>query len=371
MMGDDMNEQREVLSVVSDQVPGHTEVRQPLMEAQADKRTLAGYLFFWSGQKVSELGSSIAQFAIIWWITLDTGSALYLSMASLVGFVPVAYWYLTRQPLVRKLQVQATDVTLYVRVVGNPESGNVLIAIHGGPGMSSGYMASLEQLAGDKFAVVTYDQRGTGRSTSPSDDSADYSLLKYIEDLEAVRQAVGADQVHLFGHSWGGVLALRYATIYPQRVRSIVLMGSGPPSMQAWRDAEAYMAQRIAALQQQGIIPAHPTSVGDLLPSYFSDPEFEAPDELKNLYYNPDVQQLTWSALGDFDFTADVARLDHRVLFLWGEDDPFGMPTAQATVTALSVAQVEFVVLDKCGHFWHERPEDFYSRVRAFLDMPP
>jgi len=89
MMGDDMNEQREVLSVVSDQVPGHTEVRQPLMEAQVDKRTLAGYLFFWSGQKVSELGSSIAQFAIIWWITLDTGSALYLSMASLVGFVPV------------------------------------------------------------------------------------------------------------------------------------------------------------------------------------------------------------------------------------------------------------------------------------------
>jgi len=55
----------------------------------ADKRTLANYLFFWSGQQVSLLGSSIAQFAIIWWITLDTGSAFYLSVASFVGFVPM------------------------------------------------------------------------------------------------------------------------------------------------------------------------------------------------------------------------------------------------------------------------------------------
>ena len=271
----------------------------------------------------------------------------------------------------RQLNVQTTDVTLYVQVTGNPAAGNVLIAIHGGPGMSSDYMASLEQLAGDKLAVVTYDQRGTGRSTSPSDDPANYSLPKYVEDLEAVRQAVGVEQVHLFGHSWGGVVAMRYATVYPQKVRSIVLMGSGAPSLQAARDAQAYRAQRITALQQQGIIPATLTSVRDILPSYFSDPHFEPPDELQNLYYNPTVEQLTWSALGDFDFTADVARLDHRVLLLWGEDDPFGMPMAEVTVMALSAAQVDFVVLDKCGHFWHECPDAFYPRVRTFLDLPP
>jgi len=271
----------------------------------------------------------------------------------------------------RQLNVQTTDVTLYVQVTGNPAAGNVFIAIHGGPGMSSDYMASLEQLAGDKLAVVTYDQRGTGRSTSPSDDPANYSLPKYVEDLEAVRQAVGVEQVHLFGHSWGGVVAMRYATVYPQKVRSIVLMGSGAPSLQAARDAQAYRAQRITALQQQGIIPATLTSVRDILPSYFSDPHFEPPDELQNLYYNPTVEQLTWSALGDFDFTADVARLDHRVLLLWGEDDPFGMPMAEVTVMALSAAQVDFVVLDKCGHFWHECPDAFYPRVRTFLDLPP
>ena len=61
----------------------------------------------------------------------------------------------------RELHAPASEVTLPVHVAGNPRSGNVLIAIHGGPGMSSDYMASLEQLAGDRLAVVTYDQRGT------------------------------------------------------------------------------------------------------------------------------------------------------------------------------------------------------------------
>jgi len=68
---------------------GEVMMSDDMNEAQADKRTLAGYLFFWSGQQVSLLGSSIAQFAIIWWVTLDTGSALYLSIASFVGFVPM------------------------------------------------------------------------------------------------------------------------------------------------------------------------------------------------------------------------------------------------------------------------------------------
>jgi len=55
----------------------------------ADSQTFRHYLFFWSGQLVSLFGSSVSSFVIIWWITLETGSALYLSLASLVGFAPM------------------------------------------------------------------------------------------------------------------------------------------------------------------------------------------------------------------------------------------------------------------------------------------
>jgi DHA3 family macrolide efflux protein-like MFS transporter len=55
----------------------------------ADNQTFRRYLLFWSGQLVSLYGSSVSSFVIIWWITLETGSALYLSLASLVGFAPM------------------------------------------------------------------------------------------------------------------------------------------------------------------------------------------------------------------------------------------------------------------------------------------
>lgn len=59
------------------------------METQASQTTFRSYLTFWSGQLVSLLGSSIASFVIIWWITLETRSALFLSIASLLGFAPI------------------------------------------------------------------------------------------------------------------------------------------------------------------------------------------------------------------------------------------------------------------------------------------
>ena len=59
------------------------------MEIQGNQSTFRSYLFFWAGQLVSLLGSSIAQFVIIWWITLETESALILSIAVLLGFAPM------------------------------------------------------------------------------------------------------------------------------------------------------------------------------------------------------------------------------------------------------------------------------------------
>ncbi|MFB0516322.1 MAG: alpha/beta fold hydrolase, partial [Candidatus Neomarinimicrobiota bacterium] len=262
---------------------------------------------------------------------------------------------------IREMGIAGNGVTLHMRIAGDPESGNVLIANHGGPGLCSHYMASLEQLAGEDFAVVTYDQRGTCRSSTPSNG---YDMLNYIADLEAVRASVGIEKVHLLGHSWGGLVAMIYAAVHPEHVRSIVLASSGPPSWQAVQAGYEYRAQRIAALQQQGLIPQIITALEDILPAYFSDPAFELPDELKEMHYNPAVEQQTFTTLGDYDFTAEVATIIHPVLLLWGQDDPFGLSTGQAAASALSSAKVEFVLLKECGHFWQECPDEFFSRIR-------
>jgi DHA3 family macrolide efflux protein-like MFS transporter len=59
------------------------------MESQANQETFRSYLFFWSGQLASLLGSSIAQFVIIWWITIATENTIYLALASFLGLAPM------------------------------------------------------------------------------------------------------------------------------------------------------------------------------------------------------------------------------------------------------------------------------------------
>lgn len=158
----------------------------------------------------------------------------------------------------QELTVESDGITLYVRVAGDPASGNVLIVLHGGPGMTLDYMLNLETLAGPHLAVVTYDQRGVGRSSSPTEDPANYTLANYAEDLDAVCQALGVEQVILFGHSWGGILAQSYATFYPEHVASIILMGSGPPTWEKMLQCQDALGQRIMTLIQQGIIVENP-----------------------------------------------------------------------------------------------------------------
>lgn len=298
---------------------------------------------------------------------------LVLPVAGVAALMAVACGY--GKPQFQEREVAVGDMTLYVRIAGDPTAGEVLIGISGGPGLSSDYMASLENLAGPELAVVTYDPRGAGRSTAPAEDAANYDLSWYAADLEAVRKAVGADKVHLLGHSWGGLVAMYYATIFPEYVDAIVLMGSGPPSIEGLRLAQRHLQERIVELTRQGLIPGNLSSVGAvqvraILPAYFSDPGFEPPAELLDMTFSQTVSDLTLSALGQYDLTGDVARLNHRVLILFGEDDPFDLSMAETTQEALAAAQVEFVVLQQCGHFWQECPDKFYAAIRSFLGLP-
>jgi pimeloyl-ACP methyl ester carboxylesterase len=245
----------------------------------------------------------------------------------------------------------------------------VLVALHGGPGNCSDYLVSLERLASTSLTVVTYDQRGTGRSTRPPEEPSSYTMPKYVADLEAVRMAVGAERMHLMGHSWGGQVALRYAVAYPDRVQSIILAGSGVLTAEAAQEGQRSKGQRVAALQEQGVIPEAIRSLSDLLPAYFSDPSFEMPSELKSMFYDPAVEQMTWQALEGYDLTSGLGEVDQRVLVLWGEDDPFGRAYIESTKGVLSDAELQVVTLEDCGHYWHECPAPFYWHVRAFLGL--
>lgn len=115
----------------------------------------------------------------------------------------------------------------WYQVVGEPATSDrvPLLVLHGGPGLPHDYLEDLSRLADGGRAVIFYDQIGCGKSDHPDDDAL-WTMATFVEEVAAVRDALGLERVHLLGHSWGGWLALEYALDRPSGLASLVLASS-------------------------------------------------------------------------------------------------------------------------------------------------
>ena len=118
---------------------------------------------------------------------------------------------------------------VWYRSVG--EGGVPLLCLHGGPGFPHDYLEELEGLAQDR-RVVFYDQLGCGRSDRPDDDSL-WTVDRFVEELQTVRDALGLERLHLFGSSSGGMLAMQYVLDRQPTLESLILCSS-PASIPRW-----------------------------------------------------------------------------------------------------------------------------------------
>ena len=87
-------------------------------------------------------------------------------------------------------------------------AGLPLLAIHGGPGLPHNYLRSLERLANER-EVIFWDQLGCGNSESPSNNHL-WTMERSVAEMDAVVRALGLNRFHIFGNSWGGMLAQQY-----------------------------------------------------------------------------------------------------------------------------------------------------------------
>lgn len=76
---------------------------------------------------------------------------------------------------------------------------------------------------GERFTVIRYDNRDTGLSDR---DVERVSLVAWVEDLEAVVEAAGVQRFPLLGMNQGGLIAIAYAALHPERVTALVLLGT-------------------------------------------------------------------------------------------------------------------------------------------------
>ena len=219
--------------------------------------------------------------------------------------------------------------------------GEALVLLAGGPGFSSRYLVAVARRLATQYRPILFDERGTGRSSVASYTADSINLANYLDDLESLRMALGLKQLTLVGHSWGGMLAMAYGAAHPDRVRALVLIGSGGPdlsffgpferNLQAnWKFTEeeqrrlAYWEdpQRQAAEPRRAAMEAFKVRVH----GYFFDRSkvHLFTDSAENDDFEPRVNGLMWGDLAriGYDLRPQLKSLRAPSLVVQGRQDP-------------------------------------------------
>lgn len=151
-----------------------------------------------------------------------------------------------------------------------------LLCLHGGPGVPHDYLEPLEAIATTGRSVVFYDQLGCGNSDRPTDPSL-YSIELFKEELVTVRSALNLEQIHLFGQSWGGCLAMEHTLSHATVIVSLIL-ASTPSSIHQFV-TEAYNLMNQLPVEVQNIIQKHEAE------GTTQDPEYKQAMEIFNHHF--------------------------------------------------------------------------------------
>src|SRR3954471_21712411 len=218
-------------------------------------------------------------------LALPSASQAALSWKSCVDFRGVRC--ATLPVALDRAHVDPGTVALRIARVGRT-SGPTMMYLSGGPGGAGvSEMLSIVSMIPDledRFEVVGYDQRGTGRSgllrcprlerdrhlrdTLAAEECAKrlgvarhhYTTSDSVEDMEAIRAQLGVEKLTLFGVSYGTELAIQYARTYPQHVERLILDSVVDPD-----DADPYFTSTFRAMAPtlQSLCPGHCRGISD------------------------------------------------------------------------------------------------------------
>ena len=276
-------------------------------------------------------------------------------------------------------------------------AGEPLLYFQGGPGFSAKLLRDDAALLADRFAVHLIDPHGSGGSTPPGDPAAD-DHLGHARFYEAVRRALGLGRVTVMGISFGSLVALTYAALFPETAaRCIAVAARAVGEEEQGAEAEQEMEQMLSRHAQapwyesaratwdawtERVLAATDarevdTMMAEVLPLYTAHPERPGVQRMIDAWRTDARSDLAaakaWE--GGLWQTVDIRPLLGRVrcptLLLVGELDLMCGPAHAATL-ARAIPHADVVTVPDCGHFVPaEAPEAFREAVVSFCAAHP
>ncbi len=243
--------------------------------------------------------------------------------------------------------LQVPDGRVWYAVEGEGRSGTPLLCLHGGPGMPHDYLEPLADLS-DERPVIFYDQLGCGRSPAPADGRS-WTVQRFVDELAAVRAALGLDTLVLFGNSWGGTLALAYVLQSPPPLRGLIL-SSPLVSTSNWLEYSQSLRSALP-VEVQEVLARHEQE------RFFGCPEYQGAvaefyrRHLCRLSPWPRSIELTFAGMG-----LDV------YMAMWGPSE-FGPVTGELANLDLveRLGQIQIPTLVTGGRFDEASPEQMQT----------
>lgn len=255
-----------------------------------------------------------------------------------------------------------------------------ILLLHGGPGAASYYLEPLEERLSRHRPVVVYDQLGCGRSDKPDDPSL-WTLDYFTAELEQMRNALGLNECHLLGHSWGGWLSIDYLCRGPQGVAKVVLASTSSNIVTFVENCQRLMAG----------LPAPHAEV--LLAGDLDSPGYEAaeraflerhlcrldpwPEAILKSVESLDGNQVYQTMNGPNEYTvvgnlrnwsrdADLHLIAQPALITYGAYDELG--ESCALNIKQGIPHAELICFEESSHMAHiEEAEAYSTAVEAFL----
>lgn len=277
--------------------------------------------------------------------------------------------------------VDASGGRVWYRIVGSGDATPLLL-LHGGPGAPSHYLKPLEGVAVDR-PVIFYDQLGAGRSPAPSDPSL-WTVERFVEEVAQLREALGLDEVHILGHSWGSMLAMDYMLTDPDGVRSLVF-ASPALNVKRWTEDARELLKALPE-ETQAVVERHEAAgttnapeYQDAVMAYYqlylsrSDPWS---DDLMAAFegFNTELYGYMWGpseftatgTLEDYNREAELAELDVPVLFTAGRYDEATPATVEYFQSLVPGSEIR--IFEESAHMTMlDEPDAYAEAIRDFL----
>lgn len=302
-------------------------------------------------------------------------------------------------------KIDLGGVEQWILIRGHQADAEVLLFVHGGPGVPNMPFCHLNAALERKFVVVQWDQRGAGKSFASDVPPDSMRIDQFVSDARELSELLAArfdkEKIYLLGHSWGSVIGAKAASRFPELYHAYIGVSQVTNVMETqeilYRETldAAKAASNEKAVSELERIGSPPFAKPDdhliacrWLAEFQRRPFVEKRKLLAELVSSPhytlaDLNRFRrgmgysldhlWEPLGEVDLFQEIPSLKMPVTYIQGRDDPL-IPgeLIERYVRALDAPKGKrLVMVDEAGHMPHfENPRAFERAVVEVLELP-